>query len=165
MEVGIITTVRRAKNRLEHLGQLPPFLQLPGPGAGECGAQRGGEGAPRVRHRLFTRDAVMAIHQQSKGIPRVISAIAVGNEVARMTGADDRIQVLWANAAVYWYANRIPATRYLWYRNIERIPGGRQHVVDAFTGSAPPVVAVGYQPVDALDAGCTGSQRARRRRG
>ena len=59
--------------------------------------------------------------------------------------------MLWANAAVYWYADRVPATRYLWYRNIERIPGGRQAVVDAFTGDAKPIVAVGYQPVAALD--------------
>jgi hypothetical protein len=88
---------------------------------------------------------------RSTNDPRVISAITVGNQVASMTGYDDRIQVLWANAAIYWYADRIPATRYLWYRNIERIPGGRQGVVDAFTGDTPPKVAVGYQPVDALD--------------
>ena len=89
--------------------------------------------------------------ERSTNDPRVISAIGVGNEIARLTGRDDRIQVLWANAAVYWYADRIPATRYLWYRNIERIPGGRQGVVDAFTGDTPPKVAVGYQPVEALD--------------
>jgi 4-amino-4-deoxy-L-arabinose transferase-like glycosyltransferase len=88
---------------------------------------------------------------RSTNDPRVISAIGVGNEVARLTGRDDRIQVLWANAAIYWYADRIPATRYLWYRNIERIPGGRQGVVDAFTGDTPPKIAVGYQPVAALD--------------
>ena len=88
---------------------------------------------------------------RSTNDPRVISAITVGNEIADMTGYDDRIQVLWANAAIYWYADRIPATRYLWYRNIERIPGGRQGVVDAFVGDTPPKVAVGYQPVDALD--------------
>ena len=88
---------------------------------------------------------------RSTNDPRVISAITVGNQVAGMTGYDDRIQVLWANAAIYWYADRIPATRYLWYRNIERIPGGRQGVVDAFVGDTPPKVAVGYQPVDALD--------------
>jgi hypothetical protein len=89
--------------------------------------------------------------ERSTNDPRVISAIGVGNEIARLTGRDDRIQVLWANAAVYWYADRIPATRYLWYRNIERIPGGRQGVVDAFVGPVPPAIAVGYQPVAALD--------------
>lgn len=89
--------------------------------------------------------------ERSTNDPRVISAITVGNRVAQLTGRDDRVQVLWANAAVYWYANRIPATRYLWYRNIERIPGGREGVADAFTGGSPPPVAVGYQPVAALD--------------
>jgi 4-amino-4-deoxy-L-arabinose transferase-like glycosyltransferase len=99
---------------------------------------------------VYLADPITA-SERSTNDPRVISAIPVGNAVARMTGADDRIQVLWANAAVYWYADRIPATRYLWYRNIERIPGGREAVVDAFAGPDKPAVAVGYQPVAALD--------------
>lgn len=88
---------------------------------------------------------------RSTNDPRVISAIPVGRAIAAATGPDDRIQVLWANAAVYWHADRIPATRYLWYRNIERIPGGREAVVAAFASDAPPAAAVGYQPVEAMD--------------
>ena len=99
---------------------------------------------------VYLADPITA-SERSTNDPRVISAIPVGNAVAAMTDPGDRIQVLWANAAVYWYADRVPATRYLWYRNIERIPGGRQAVVDAFTGDAKPIVAVGYQPVAALD--------------
>ena len=99
---------------------------------------------------VYLADPITA-SERSTNDPRVISAIPVGAAVARMTAPDDRVQVLWANAAVYWYADRIPATRYLWYRNIERIPGGRQAVVDAFEGPTPPAVAVGYQPVAALD--------------
>ena len=79
---------------------------------------------------------------RSTNDPRVISAITVGNRIGQLTTPDQRIQVLWANAAVYWYADRIPATRFLWYRNIERIPGASQHVVDVFTGATPPTVAV-----------------------
>ncbi|MGI9117046.1 MAG: hypothetical protein ACR2JV_05360 [Gaiellales bacterium] len=100
---------------------------------------------------IYLSTSPTRISEQTTNDPRVLSAIGVGNRVAATTRPDERIQVLWANAAVYWYADRIPATRYLWYRNIERIPGGRQAVVDAFTGDAPPTVAVGYQPVAALD--------------
>ena len=140
---------------------LPVFALLAGIGAAHVWEARGrrdalaltaaAAGIPLVLALpVYLADPITA-SERSTNDPRVISAITVGNEVARMTGPDDRIQVLWANAAVYWYADRIPATRYLWYRNIERIPGGRQAVVDAFTGDRPPVVAVGYQPVEALD--------------
>ena len=140
---------------------LPVFALFAGIGAAHVWEARGrrdaialaaaAAGIPLVLALpVYLADPITA-SERSTNDPRVISAIAVGNEVARMTGPDDRIQVLWANAAVYWYADRIPATRYLWYRNIERIPGGRQAVVEAFTGDRPPVVAVGYQPVDALD--------------
>jgi len=88
---------------------------------------------------------------RSTNDPRVISAVPVGEAIADRTADGDRIQVLWANAAVYWHADRIPATRYLWYRNIERIPGGREAVVRAFEADTPPVFAVGYQPVAAMD--------------
>jgi 4-amino-4-deoxy-L-arabinose transferase-like glycosyltransferase len=88
---------------------------------------------------------------RSTNDPRVISAITVGNQIGQLTTPDQRIQVLWANAAIYWYADRIPATRLLWYRNIERIPGASEHVVDVVTGPTPPTVVVGYQPVNALD--------------
>ncbi len=89
---------------------------------------------------------------RSTNDPRVISARPVGAAVAAATTPTDRVQVLWANAAVYWYADRIPATRYLWYRNIERIPGASAHVAAVFAGSNQPAIAVEYQPVDALNA-------------
>ncbi len=88
---------------------------------------------------------------RSTNDPRVISAIGVGRALAEATGPDEPIQVLWANAAVYWHADRIPATRYLWYRNIEFIPGAREDVAVDFEGDSPPAAAVGYQPVRALD--------------
>ena len=47
--------------------------------------------------------------------------------------------------------DRIPATRYLWYRNIEFIPGAREDVARDFESDSPPAAAIGYQPVRALD--------------
>ena len=88
---------------------------------------------------------------RSSNDERLIQAESMGAAIAAATDPDDPIQVLWANAAVYWHADRTPRTRYLWYRGIERIPGGREGVVEAFEGDAPPVAVAGYQPVDALD--------------
>jgi len=87
---------------------------------------------------------------RSTNDPRVISAIEVGRAVAAATTPDEPIQVLWANAAVYWHADRIPATRYLWYRNIEFIPGAREAVAEAFEAGVP-AAAIVYQPVVNLD--------------
>lgn len=82
---------------------------------------------------------------------RIIQAVPVGAAIAATTAPDDPIQVLWANAAVYWHADRIPRTRFLWYRNIERIPGAREAVVEAFEGPAPPAAVTAFQPIEALD--------------
>ncbi len=88
---------------------------------------------------------------RSSNDERLLQAEPMGAAIAAATDPDDPIQVLWANAAVFWHADRIPRTRYLWYRGIERIPGGREGIVEAFEGDEPPVAVAGYQPVDALD--------------
>ena len=141
---------------------LPPLALLAGVGADHL------LGAWPVRRAIIAIGALVTIplllatpvyfasspelvSKRSTNDPRVISAIPVGAALAAASSPSERVQVLWANAAIYWYADRIPATRYLWYRNIERIPGGRQAVIDAFTGDTPPALAVGYQPVAALD--------------
>ena len=46
---------------------------------------------------------------------RLVGADDLGRYVASITGPDDHIAVLWADAAVYWYADRTPAFRYLWF--------------------------------------------------
>jgi hypothetical protein len=59
--------------------------------------------------------------------------------------------VIWANAAVYWYADRPPAFRYLWYLNVQRIPGATDEVRAVLTGPSPPRAVAVYQDPDGID--------------
>jgi hypothetical protein len=79
----------------------------------------------------------------------------VGRLIRERTDPGDRVLALWANAALGWHAQRASAYRYLWYRNIEFIPGARDDVRALFTGPAPPAMVAVYQPPRALDPGGT----------
>ena len=59
--------------------------------------------------------------------------------------------VIWANAAAYWYANRPPAFRYLWYLNVQRIPGATDDVRAVLTGPSPPKAVAVYQDPGGID--------------
>ncbi|MGA0121663.1 MAG: hypothetical protein ACO3KD_01455 [Gaiellales bacterium] len=141
---------------------LPPFALLAAAGVDRLWATRGRRTALVVAAAAALVPVALALpvylastpelaSARSTNDPRVISAIPVGRAGSAATAPDDSVQVLWANAAVYWHADRIPATRYLWYRNIEFIPGAREDVARDFEGDSPPAAAIGYQPVRALD--------------
>lgn len=93
-----------------------------------------------------------AISRATTADDRVLTAEPVGAALAAATAPGDRVYVVWANAAVYWHADRAPAFRYLWYRGVELIPGAREDVRALFAGPAPPAAVAVYQEPDALDA-------------
>ena len=82
---------------------------------------------------------------------RILDAPRVGRALRHSTAPGDRVYVIWANAAVYWYAQRPPAFRYLWYLNVARIPGARAAVHAVLTGANPPAAVAVYQGPDELD--------------
>lgn len=82
---------------------------------------------------------------------RLLSAPAVGRYVRDHADPDDRLQVIWANAAVYYYAGLRPGVRELWYRGIEFIPGARARARERFAGSDPPRFVAVYHDPGALD--------------
>src|SRR5262249_37701674 len=55
--------------------------------------------------------------------PHLAHAAAVAAYVRAHTRPGERIFTLWAAADVYYLADRRPAVRYVWYRNIQAIPG------------------------------------------
>jgi hypothetical protein len=65
----------------------------------------------------------------------------------------DRIFVMWSAANVYYLSDRAPAVRYMWYRNIQVIPGALGEVHAALAGSARPLLVVAEQSPAALDPG------------
>ena len=81
------------------------------------------------------------------------------------TRPGQRIFVMWAAANVQYLSDRPPAVRYLWYRNIQAIPGAVAGVRRVLAGPNPPVLIVGEQPASELDpSGATGRLIQRRYR-
>jgi 4-amino-4-deoxy-L-arabinose transferase-like glycosyltransferase len=74
--------------------------------------------------------------------PHLLSDGAVARYVRAHTGPGQRIFVLWAAADVYYLADRDPAVRYMWYRNIQAIPGALEEARDALRSSHPPALVV-----------------------
>jgi 4-amino-4-deoxy-L-arabinose transferase-like glycosyltransferase len=93
-------------------------------------------GAAQAR-AVFPNDA----HLRSDG--------AVVRYVRAHTRPGQRIFVLWAAADVYYLADRDPAVRYMWYRNIQAIPGALDEARRALRSPHPPALVV----VENLPAG------------
>lgn len=72
---------------------------------------------------------------------------AVVRYVRTHTRPDQRILVLGAGASIYYLADRDPAVRHLWSRNVQTIPGAVGEMRRALAGSRPPaLVVVGKAP-------------------
>ena len=81
--------------------------------------------------------------------PHLRSDGAVVRYVRAHTRPGQRIFVLWASADVYYLADRDPAVRYMWYRNIQAIPGALDEARRALRSPHPPALVV----VENLPAG------------
>jgi hypothetical protein len=62
-----------------------------------------------------------------------------------------RIFVMWAAAQVYYLSDRAPATRYLWYRNIQEVPGALDSVRRTLAGPRPPALVFGIHDPEMID--------------
>ena len=98
--------------------------------------------------------------------PHLLSDGAVARYVRAHTEPGQRIFVLWAAADIYYLSDRDPAVRYLWYRNIQAIPGALDEARRDLAGSEPPALVVMENLPGAIDrSGRTGrilEQRYRR---
>jgi Dolichyl-phosphate-mannose-protein mannosyltransferase len=74
--------------------------------------------------------------------PHLLSDGAVVRYVRAHTEPGQRIFVLWAAADIYYLADRDPAVRYMWYRNLQAIPGALDEARRALTSSDPPALVV-----------------------
>jgi hypothetical protein len=90
---------------------------------------------------------------------------AVVGYVRAHTGPGDRIFVMWAAADIYYLADRNPAVRYMWFRNIQAIPGALGEARRALAGPDPPALVVAVNAPGSIDAsGATARILARRYR-
>ena len=74
--------------------------------------------------------------------PHLLTDGAVVDYVRAHTRPGQRIFVLWAAADIYYLADRAPAVRYMWYRNIQAIPGALAEARRALAGPRPPALVV-----------------------
>ncbi len=98
--------------------------------------------------------------------PHLLSDGAVVGYVRSHTEPGQRVFVLWAAADIYYLADRDPAVRYMWYRNIQTIPGALDEARRSLASSDPPALVVMENLPGAIDrSGGTGrilEQRYRR---
>jgi hypothetical protein len=82
--------------------------------------------------------------------PHLVHDGVLSRYVRAHTGPGDRVLAIWADADLYYLANRRPAVRYLWSRNIASIPGALNDVRRALATRRAQLVLV-VQPPATLD--------------
>ena len=77
---------------------------------------------------------------------------AVVDYVRAHTRPGQRIFVMWAAANVYYLSDRPPAVPYMWFRNIQAIPGALDQVHEVLAGDDRPQLVVAEQSPSSLDS-------------
>jgi Dolichyl-phosphate-mannose-protein mannosyltransferase len=81
---------------------------------------------------------------------RLVRSKAVASYVRAHTRPDQPIYVLWAGAEVYYLADRPPATKYMWYRNVQSIDGALASTRRWLAARVPALVVL-MQPPEKID--------------
>ena len=82
---------------------------------------------------------------------RLLADGPIGRLVRERRAPDDRVYALYASAALYVNARRPPPFPYLWFDNVEQVPGALEQLRALLAGTdAPRFVAI-YQPPDQID--------------
>jgi 4-amino-4-deoxy-L-arabinose transferase-like glycosyltransferase len=76
---------------------------------------------------------------------------AVADYVRAHSRPSDRIFVMWAAADVYYLSDRAPAVPYMWFRNIQAVPGALDQVRAVLASAQRPLLVVSEQDPGALD--------------
>jgi hypothetical protein len=82
---------------------------------------------------------------------RYVVADEVADAVDAITDPDDRVAVLWANAAIHWHADRASPFRHMWFEPLENFPGAAAAARKTITGADPPAVVVIATRLESLD--------------
>ena len=82
--------------------------------------------------------------------PHLVHDAALARYVRAHTGPRQRVLAVWADADLYYLADRRPAVRYLWSRNVASIPGALRAVHRALATRRAELVLV-VQPPAKLD--------------
>jgi len=83
--------------------------------------------------------------------PHLQSDTAVVRYVRAHTRPGQRIFVMWAAADLYYLSGRDPSFRYMWFRNIQAIPGALGEARRMLAGPRPPALVVGINSPASMD--------------
>ncbi|MGH8823254.1 MAG: hypothetical protein ACRDVN_02105 [Jiangellaceae bacterium] len=100
---------------------------------------------------FLATDSPAELVTDATGDLRLASAERVGHELAELSDPDERVLVVWAAASVYAYADREPATPFLWFRPVRYIDGASEAIIDQVAGDDPPAAIAVAQPPELLD--------------
>jgi 4-amino-4-deoxy-L-arabinose transferase-like glycosyltransferase len=78
----------------------------------------------------------------TSGDPRSERAPRIAERIDEITSPGDRIGVVWADAPLYWHADRAPAFTYIWWGPLQQIKGGVEQAIGELSGPNPPKVVV-----------------------
>jgi 4-amino-4-deoxy-L-arabinose transferase-like glycosyltransferase len=83
--------------------------------------------------------------------PHLQTDAAVVRYVRAHTRPGQRIFVMWAAADIYYLSGRDPSFRYMWFRNIQAIPGALGQARRMLAGTRPPALVVGINSPASMD--------------
>jgi hypothetical protein len=97
--------------------------------------------------------------------PHLRGDAAVVRYIRAHTSPGQRIFVMWAAADLYYLADRDPSFRYMWFRNIQAIPGALGQARRMLAGPHPPALVIGINSPGSMDpSGATARIMQRRYR-
>jgi 4-amino-4-deoxy-L-arabinose transferase-like glycosyltransferase len=85
------------------------------------------------------------------GDPHLRTDAAVVRYVRAHTRPGQRIFVMWAAADIYYLSDREPSLRYMWFRNIQAIPGALGQARRMLAGPHAPALVVGINSPASMD--------------
>jgi 4-amino-4-deoxy-L-arabinose transferase-like glycosyltransferase len=83
--------------------------------------------------------------------PHLRTDAAVVRYIRAHTRPGQRIFVMWAAADLYYLADRDPSFRYMWFRNIQAIPGALGQARQMLAGPRPPALVIGINSPGSMD--------------
>ncbi|HEX5248879.1 MAG TPA: glycosyltransferase family 39 protein [Gaiellales bacterium] len=83
--------------------------------------------------------------------PHLQTDAQVARYVRAHTRPGQRIFVMWAAADLYYLSGRDPSFRYMWFRNIQAIPGALGQARRMLGGARPPALVVGINSPASMD--------------
>jgi hypothetical protein len=143
------------------VGLIAPFSALAALGARRLAAQRGVRLATIVCAALLAVPAVAAWPVISASSPsqvswrtshdgRILADRAVGAWLRARTRPGEPVYALYADASLYFAADRPPAFRYLWFLGVQRIPHALTDLRAILAGPRAPRYVVVYQPTRSM---------------